>query len=105
MMPMRFERKDLPMADATQPDPRPRAGWGSAPYVHGTAALDLLRPPEVAVQCPRCGTGLFPAELADTAGNKVLAFHCILCGTYVEPGHVPDPEVVRTVRGPRGPRR
>jgi hypothetical protein len=54
--------------------------------------------------CPRCATRLFPAELGDGQGHKILALRCILCGTYVEPGHVPDTVVVRTVRGPRGPR-
>lgn len=57
-----------------------------------------------AIACPRCATRLFPDELGDCEGHKVHAFHCILCGTYVEPGHVPDRHVVRTVRGPRGPR-
>jgi|GEM_PF-3094857 hypothetical protein len=70
---------------------------------HSAAAL-LEPTPVPETGCPRCRSDLFPTELTDSGGNKVTAFRCILCGTYVEPGHVPDREVVRTVRGPRGPR-
>lgn len=72
------------------------------PYVHGTTPFALDFAPEHAPDCARCGTGLYPAELADGTGNRVPAFRCIPCGTYVEPGHVPDARVSRT--GRRGPR-
>jgi hypothetical protein len=68
----------------------------------GTLATDPF--PEAIRVCPRCGTDLFGDEIADAEGHRVPVLHCILCGTYVEPGHVPDTVVVRTVRGPRGPR-
>jgi len=61
--------------------------------------------PGLPCDCPRCDSRLFEAEVADSDGHRVVVLHCISCGTYVEPGHVPDTEVVRTVRGPRGPRK
>lgn len=74
-------------------------------YVYGSIVPeDRPQGPPVS-ECPRCETGLVPAELGDGRGNTVHVLHCILCGAYLEPGHVPDNHPVRAVRGPRGPRR
>jgi hypothetical protein len=74
-------------------------------YVYGSTVPDLTHHDPPAPECPRCETQLVPGELGDERGTHVAVLHCILCGAYVEPGHVPDDQPVRTVRGPRGPRR
>jgi hypothetical protein len=83
---------------------RARAAHRST-YVYGSY-VPLHQPQDPpAPECPRCETELVPAELADGHGTNLHVLRCILCGAYVEPGHVPDDQPVRAVRGPRGPRR
>jgi hypothetical protein len=89
---------------AADPGSRAVAWTRRVPYDRGRAAFALDLKAEYTPDCARCGSGLYPAEFAEATGNKVLAFRCILCGTYLEPGHVPNARVTRMISGPRAPR-